>query len=322
MARLILAFCALGAYALVPPRTTITTTRLHGELGERTSVTLIKGAQPKKLRKKVRRSRSPLLYPAKTAGGGDCFLQLSSDQKHLATSETPMSCFVSRVIARDGDEQQDDDDGVLVMTPTPAEIRQRAPVAPEATNFHPGKLLGDLRTNEKVEAVVLRHIARDVALVAVRGVFRASKAGYRRQSAALPGGGGLAIGDSVDCYVRLSEPNSGRLTVSLAPVGAADAKRDKEEKRLRKQVKRGTLRAGAQRVATVVATDGASLRVDAGGLQGAVAAPADEGPFAAGDRVMVRVATFDAATLAATLDFVPLEQLPEGDGDDAADASE
>ena len=217
MARLILAFCALGAYALVPPRTTRTTTRLHGELGERTSVTLIKGAQPKKLRKKVRRSRSPLLYPAKTAGGGDCFLQLSSDQKHLATSETPMSCFVSRVIARDGDEQQDDDDGVLVMTPTPAEIRQRAPVAPEATNFHPGKLLGDLRTNEKVEAVVLRHIARDVALVAVRGVFRASKAGYRRQSAALPGGGDLAIGDSVDCYVRLSEPNSGRLTVSLAP---------------------------------------------------------------------------------------------------------
>ena len=42
---------------------------------------------------------------------------------------------------------------------------------------------------------------------------------------------------------------------------------------------------------------------------------------AAGDRVMVRVATFDAATLAATLDFVPLEQLPEGDGDDDADAS-
>ena len=61
-----------------------------------------KSPPPKKLRKKVRRSRSPLLYPAKTSGGSDCFLQLTSEQAHIAKSEFPVSAFVSRVISRDG----------------------------------------------------------------------------------------------------------------------------------------------------------------------------------------------------------------------------
>ena len=333
-ASLLVAWVACVA-SFAPPRGPVARRciRVAGELGERTSVSVIQGAQPKKLRKKVRRSRSPLLYPAKTSGGSDCFLQLTSEQAHIAKSEFPVSAFVSRVISRDGEEPQGEgvssDDGVLVMTPTPAEVRSRAPVAAQggddkagAPSGPPGRLLKELRANDKVEAVVLRHIAPDVALVAVSGIFRASKnGGFRRQSAALPGGGALAIGDAVECYVTLSEPNSGRLTVSLDPVDVGTAKRRKQALRLRKQVKRGSLREGAVRVATVVGHDGAELRVDAGGLQGAVAPAADEGPFAPGDRVMVRVARFDAKTLAAALEYVAVDELPADAADDGnADA--
>ena len=48
------------------------------ELGERTRVKLVPGAQPKKLRKKQRRSRSPMLYPCETENGEECWLHVAA----------------------------------------------------------------------------------------------------------------------------------------------------------------------------------------------------------------------------------------------------
>ena len=115
--------------------------------------------------------------------------------------------------------------------------------------------------------------------------------------------------------MQLAEPNSGRLTVSLEPVAGASIREERTEKRLRKQIKRGSLKVGSQRVGTVTDVDGDDIRVDAGGLVATLEAPADEGPFAPGDRVMVRVESFDVRSLDAQLSFVPLAALPD-DGDD------
>ena len=71
-----------AAVALVPPGTSNARTCLRSspptnwELGERTRVKLVPGAQPKKLRKKQRRSRSPMLYPCETENGEECWLHV------------------------------------------------------------------------------------------------------------------------------------------------------------------------------------------------------------------------------------------------------
>ena len=65
------------------------------ELGERTRVKLVPGAQPKKLRKKQRRSRSPMLYPCETENGEECWLHVPAGQsqcrkeRYLPTRCTP-----------------------------------------------------------------------------------------------------------------------------------------------------------------------------------------------------------------------------------------
>ena len=96
-----------------------------------------------------------------------------------------------------------------------------------------------------------------------------------------------------------------------------DLKKQKTEARLRKQLKRGTLAVGRNRLATIIASQGGSLQVDAGGLVATVAAPDGDGPFAPGDRVMTRVAALDEATLEATLEYVPVEGLYDDDGEPA-----
>ena len=71
-----------AAAALVPPSTTkakicrASSPPTNWELGERTRVKLVPGAQPKKLRKKQRRSRSPMLYQCETENGEECWLHV------------------------------------------------------------------------------------------------------------------------------------------------------------------------------------------------------------------------------------------------------
>ena len=48
--------------------------------------------------------------------------------------------------------------------------------------------------------------------------YRAVSGGFRRQAALLPDARGLAVGATLHCHVKLAEPQSGRLTVSLDPI--------------------------------------------------------------------------------------------------------
>ena len=102
----------------------------------------------------------------------------------------------------------------------------------------------------------------------------------------------LAVGDTVNCYVRLVEKSSGRLTVSRERVDTGSLRKERVAARLRKQIKRGTLAPGKQRVATVINYVGDFLQVDAGGILADIDAP-DEEDFSEGDRIMVRIESVD-----------------------------
>jgi len=301
--RLLLALVATARALQAPRRRTlrapaVASTVPRYEPGEKTAVKLTPGAQPKKLRKKQRRSRSPVLYPCTTADGREGLLQLAADQAHIAREGGAVAAFVS---------QHDDH---LILSPTPAEARRREVKAPRKPPAN-GRLLGDLRKNERVEAVVLRMLSKDTAYVSVRDVFRPSKGGFRRQGAVLNGADRVAVGEGIEAFVKLAAPQSGRLTLATAPV--TDVKHERTLKRLRKQWEKGTLAAGRVRVATVASVHGNLLEVDAGGLRASVDAPDAEGPYEAGQRVMVRIASLDPETLAASLEYVPAEALYEED---------
>ena len=119
----------------------------------------------------------------------------------------------------------------------------------------------------------------------------------------------MAVGDTVNCYVRLVEKSSGRLTVSRERVGSL--RNERVAARLRKQIKRGTLAPGKQRVATVINYVGDFLQVDAGGILADIDAP-DEEDFSEGDRIMVRIESVDEQALTATLSYVSLDALGDG----------
>lgn len=296
-----LALLVASAYALVPPgthRAQVHRPASQGaqwELGERTRVTLVPGAQPKKLRKKQRRSRSPLLYPAETQNGVECWLHVPAGQAHLTERSDEIHAYVSSI---DVDEEEGD---ILVLSPTRSEQTDRALVSGPPGN---GRLLDTLQKNEPCEGTVLRMLTKDVALVACRGVYRKASSGYRRQAAVLRDAADLAVGDTVDCFVRLVEKSSGRLTVSRTLV---DSGNYRVRARLLKQIKRGTLAPGKRRVATVTSYVGDFLNVDAGGVVGEVRAPDGE-DFSEGDRVLVRVESLDAEALTATLSYVSVEE--------------
>ena len=101
MMRLLLASTLIHvAAALVPPSTKATTCRASSpptnwELGERTRVKLVPGAQPKKLRKKQRRSRSPMLYPCETENGEECWLHVPAGQSHLSERKDEIHAYVT-----------------------------------------------------------------------------------------------------------------------------------------------------------------------------------------------------------------------------------
>ena len=296
-----------AAAALVPPGAGNARSCLRSspptnwELGERTRVKLVPGAQPKKLRKKQRRSRSPMLYPCETANGEECWLHVPAGQSHLSERTDEIHAYVTEV---DVDESEGD---ILVLSPTRSEQTDRAPVAGPPNG---GRLLDKLAKNDPIEGTVLRMLTKDVALVACRGVYRKAASGYRRQAAVLREASDLAVGDTVNCYVRLVEKSSGRLTVSRERVGSL--RNERVAARLRKQIKRGTLAPGKQRVATVVNYVGDFLQVDAGGILADIDAP-DEEDFSEGDRIMVRIESVDEQALTATLSYVSLDQLEEGE---------
>ena len=296
-----------AAAALVPPGAGNARSCLRSspptnwELGERTRVKLVPGAQPKKLRKKQRRSRSPMLYPCETANGEECWLHVPAGQSHLSERTDEIHAYVTEV---DVDESEGD---ILVLSPTRSEQTDRAPVAGPPNG---GRLLDKLAKNDPIEGTVLRMLTKDVALVACRGVYRKAASGYRRQAAVLREASDLAVGDTVNCYVRLVEKSSGRLTVSRERVGSL--RNERVAARLRKQIKRGTLAPGKQRVATVINYVGDFLQVDAGGIVADIDAP-DEEDFSEGDRIMVRIESVDEQALTATLSYVSLDQLEEGE---------
>ena len=297
-----------AAAALVPPGAGNARSCLRSspptnwELGERTRVKLVPGAQPKKLRKKQRRSRSPMLYPCETENGEECWLHVPAGQSHLSQRKDEIHAYVTEV---DVDDAEGD---ILVLSPTRSEQTDRAPVSGPPNG---GRLLDKLQKNDPVEGTVLRMLTKDVALVACRGVYRKAASGYRRQAAVLREASDLAVGDTVSCYVRLVEKSSGRLTVSRQRVDTGSLRKERVAARLRKQIKRGTLAPGKQRVATVINYVGDFLQVDAGGILADIDAP-DEEDFSEGDRIMVRIESVDEAALTATLSYVSLDQLEEG----------
>ena len=204
----------------------------------------------------------------------------------------------------------DDAEGdILVLSPTRSEQTDRAPVSGPP---HGGRLLDKLAKNDPIEGTVLRMLTKDVALVACRGVYRKAASGFRRQAAVLREASDLAVGDTVNCYVRLVEKSSGRLTVSRERVDTGSLRKERVAARLRKQIKRGTLAPGKQRVATVINYVGDFLQVDAGGILADIDAP-DEEDFSEGDRIMVRIESVDEQALTATLSYVSLDQLEEGE---------
>ena len=156
-----------AAVALVPPGTSNARTCLRSspptnwELGERTRVKLVPGAQPKKLRKKQRRSRSPMLYPCETENGEECWLHVPAGQSHLSQRKDEIHAYVTEA---DVDDAEGD---ILVLSPTRSEQTDRAPVSGPP---HGGRLLDKLAKNDPIEGTVLRMLTKDVALVACRGV--------------------------------------------------------------------------------------------------------------------------------------------------------
>ncbi len=90
-----------AAAALAPPGAGNARTCLRSspttnwELGERTRVKLVPGAQPKKLRKKQRRSRSPMLYPCETENGDECWLHVPAGQAHLSERKDEIHAYVT-----------------------------------------------------------------------------------------------------------------------------------------------------------------------------------------------------------------------------------
>ena len=99
-------------------------------------------------------------------------------------------------------EVDDAEGDILVLSPTRSEQTDRAPVSGPP---HGGRLLDKLAKNDPIEGTVLRMLTKDVALVACRGVYRKAASGYRSQTAVLREASDLAVGDTVNCYVRLVE---------------------------------------------------------------------------------------------------------------------
>lgn len=263
-----------------------TALNVHPTLGQRHRVTVQEGA-PKKLRKKVRRSKSPQLYPAITHSGTQCWVRLNPAQAHLAVPNGTMECTVV------------EDDGEVVVSPLISYVVKRdAEKLPEGA-----RLLSDLRVGEKVDATVLRFLGPNIALVSVPGAYRLGKDRKHHRLNAVLKKTDAKVGATLKTYVRFAEPNSGRLTLSLDPVSKEDLKRERYLNRIRKQIRKGSLRPGCKRIATVIDVNERNATVDAGGLVGFVGL--DERDVGAGDNVGVRVMALDPRTAEATLELLP-----------------
>lgn len=263
-----------------------TALNVNPSLGQRHRVTVVDGA-PKKLRKKVRRSKSPQLYPAVTHSGSQCWVRLNPAQAHLAVPNGTLECTVV------------EDDGDVVVAPTISYIvKKDAEKLPEGA-----RLLSELKIGEKVDATVLRFLGPNIALVSVPGAYRLGKDHKHHRLNAVLRETDVKVGATLKTYVRFAEPNSGRLTLSLEPISKAELKRERYLNRIRKQIKKGSLRPGCARIATVVDVNGRNATVDAGGLVAYVGL--DQRDVGPGDNVAVRVMDLDPRTAEATLELLP-----------------
>jgi len=339
---------------IVPHKIRVGRPATFSALGQRGRVRFT-GGEPRKLRKKQRRSRSPLLYPAVSVDDGRaCWVRLAPSEAHLSTPNATLECVVLVEAGTPGVPRRSGGGEVVVgpaasavLSPKLIKAADAAGAARAALNstapLPPGaRMLSELRVGDRVTATVLRRVARSAALVSVDGVYRAGPGGtHQRVRAALrvredsdavrarsavgvvrgnpPRGGGSAtdgavavvpekkngtpvVGATFDAYVRFAEPNSGRLTLTLEPVSAHEARRERTRQRLQRQIRRGTLRVNATRVATVVDCDDETgqCRVDAGGLAGQIPQSYTQGEegvpatkamrgLTTGDRVWVRI---------------------------------
>lgn len=265
-------------------------------VGERARV-VVKGGAARKACKKQRRSRSPQLWPATVSRTGEsCWLRLSPSQSFLAVENDTV---LGVVVEAEKDR--------VVLSPVANFASRRLP--------DDALLLDSLKTGDPLDVKVVRMLDSHTALVSCMNVYRRAKTGgHRRLRVAMRLGEAQENGTILTAFVERAQPNSGKLTLSKDPV----AKPDKTLNRIRRQIDRGTLHPGCQRIATIVdlSEDKITARVDAGGLRASVdlsAAAASQQPSAAaadddddnsqlreGDRITVRVLTICAETGEAT----------------------
>ena len=244
---------------------------------------VVTGPAERKIRKKQRRSRSPVLYPAVDAAGAQCWLRLGPSDVDLGKQGATVAVVVT---------EKDED---MIVVPR----RHLSRTAPEKVLPSKAKLLHDLRVGDGVQAKIVRSLGPDLALVHVNGVYRKGAHDIFHKQRGI-----LRLNDKynnestiVDCYVQNPEPQSGRLTLSLKPVHKGDSKRAKAISRLRKQIKRGTLRVGATRAATVAKILDDLVLVDAGGLKAFLPlAHHDNAALLVGDIIHIKVLALPTAT--------------------------
>ncbi|KAJ1462582.1 hypothetical protein M885DRAFT_505536 [Pelagophyceae sp. CCMP2097] len=292
MAKAFLALCLVlglvsalvppGAHSSMRPRGRGSSLKAIGERG----VAKLTGGAPKKQAKKQRRSRTPLLFPVvHEMSGRSGWLRLTPQTAHVAAA--PNGTRINVVI------REDDGATELVMSPRMPFPDSAPPPGAAPRGAMPGgvRLLADVAVGEAVEGTVEKVIQGE-ATVAVRNVFRVAKNGNRRMVRATLSDTQMKVGASCICYVRFAEPNSGKLSVSLAPVTPESLRRERALMRLKKQLKRGSLAIGSKRIGVIVAVNGALAEVHAGGLDGQIEMP-EGAELEEGDKVSVTIVAID-----------------------------
>ena len=245
----------------------------------------------RKLRKKQRRSRSPLLYPAvDPRTGRSCWLRLKPGETFAGkANSTEVDCVVTSELP---DGKGSIAEPIVGKKTSPEEVSKKTLPAN-------ARLLSELVVGEQLTATVARKIGPALALVSTPVYRRGQNGVHHRIRAVLRlkrHETNVDAGDELECYVKRPEPNSGKLTLSSSPVTTVDLKRQKNIDRLRKQIKRGTLRIGCTRVATVTSDIGGIYVVDAGGLRAELLAESANGEtLHLGDRLWVRVLALPSA---------------------------
>jgi len=268
---------------------------------KRIEVQIIEGS-PKKLRKKQRRSRSPLLYPAVcTANGERALVKMPAGVSPKLN--TTMDCL----IVSDAEESE------IVVCPA---VESMSEIPQDA------RLLSSLRVGDQVNATIIRSIGINVYLTHAENIFRAGPNGSLLPvRAALRSAGHIfSRGASISGHVVLAEPNSARLTLSLKPVSPQTLKKQRNLQRLRRQMRRGTLQPGAVRMATIIEIFPNYFKVDAGGLTSLVSRRLGADLlYSVGDTIAVRVVQLCQKTGRAQLELLSPSSPPSFSSSSSSD---